>query len=238
MRHGIKRAIARAHEMQSNGFDKAAINHGERLMLANPRRTALLAMALTVAFAGLVGCSDDGKPTKVLGEVIERSGASDAPGSSTSTTAPPTTVAPTTPTTAAPPASAPPATNPPAPPTTAQRITPSPTNPAPAPTAAPAAPPIIEWSYQVPEGSTATATIDGPSGHISKQVVNGGAVFDGLVEGTYELLLEVDTPTPPTDTTGATVGPSSTMSRGRVEGHDGDHVFIDCTGYGDCGGVS
>jgi hypothetical protein len=218
--------------MQSNGFDKAAIDHGERVMLGYQRRTAVLAMAVAVALAGLVGCSDDGKPTKVLGEVIERSGASDASAApaSTSTTAAPTTTTAPTPTTAAPA------------PTTAQPITPAPTTPAPepdpGPTEAPAPPPIIEWRYQVPEGSTATATIDGPSGHIVKQIVNGGAVFDGLLEGTYEMVLEVDTPTPPTDTTGATLGPASTTSRGRAEVHAGDHVFIDCTGYGDCNGVA
>ncbi|MEY2407110.1 MAG: hypothetical protein QOG39_2026 [Acidimicrobiaceae bacterium] len=189
-------------------------------MLSNHRRMVLSACALAMAVATLGACSDS-KPTRVLGETIERSGSS----ASASSSSPAPTSAPTTTTTA-------PAVT--APTTTA---TPTTTTAAAPPTEAPLPPPIIEVDYQAPDGSTAVASIDGPSGHFDQALDSGVAVFDGLDEGVYDIVVSVNTPTPPTDTTGATVGPSNASSRGRVEVHPGDHAVISCTGYADCSGL-
>ena len=82
----------------------------------------------------------------------------------------------------------------PRPPTTAPTVTAPtatapPTTDAPTPTDAPLPPPVIEIDYQVPEGSTGTATIDGPSGHLERALDTGVAVFDGLPEGVYDIVV-------------------------------------------------
>jgi hypothetical protein len=207
-------------------------------MVSSVRRTILATCAMAMALGAFGACSDDGKPTKVLGEVIERSAASASPSTtagpsipstttapSTTTTAPaPSTTAAPTPTTAAPRATQPPATSPP--------------DTEPPPTEATLPPPVIQVVYQVPEGSTATAAIDGPSGHIEKPIDSGSARFEDLAEGVYEIVVTVVTQPPPTDGSGSTIGPANSESRVRVEVHNGDTATMTCSGYADCNGTA
>jgi hypothetical protein len=188
-------------------------------MVSSTRRTIFAICAMAVALGALGACSNDAKPTKVLGEVIERSGASASSSTSppsTTTTAPaPTTTAAPDPTTAAPPGTSPQPTDPPA-------------------TEAPLPPPVIEVDYQVPNGSTATASVDGPSGHLEQPLDSGVARFENLAEGVYEIVVSVVTNPPATDGSGSTIGPANSESRVRVEVHPGDTAVMSCTGYADC----
>jgi hypothetical protein len=86
----------------------------------------------------------------------------------------------------------------------------------------------------VPEGSSATASIDGPSGHLEQPLDFGVARFEGLQEGVYDIVVSVVTQPPPTDGTGSTVGPANSDSRVRVEVHAGDTAVMSCRGYADC----
>ena len=204
-------------------------------MVRSRRRAILATCALAMALGALGACSDD-KPTKVLGEVIERSAASASPTSTApsspttagpaapTTTASVTTTAAPSPTTAAPPATSPPATSPP-------QTSPPDTDP---PQTLP--PPVIQVLYQVPDGSTGNAAIDGPSGHLAQPLDSGVATFENLQEGVYEIVVSVDTNPPPTDGSGSTIGPAHSESRARVEVHAGDTATMRCSGYADCDG--
>ncbi len=144
--------------------------------------------------------------TSVLGEEIVRS--------TTTTTAP----ADTTTTTAAP------APQDEAPPTTVAPVTHPTVKPSPA---------TIEVDYQPADGSTATATIDGPNGTHTKSLDSGAAIFGSLPAGTYNVTVTVTTPS-----NDPSIGDSQEILNGdNIEVGPGDHATVTCNDANGCTGV-
>ncbi|HEV3227700.1 MAG TPA: hypothetical protein VGZ52_12725 [Acidimicrobiales bacterium] len=108
----------------------------------------------------------------------------------------------------------------------------TPTTPAPTPQATQPAPASIEVEYQPHEGSTASATIDGPNGAHSKSLASGAAIFGELPSGTYHVTITVDTPSGD-----PTVGDARQIINGKdVHVEPGDRATIACDDNG-CAGT-
>jgi hypothetical protein len=108
------------------------------------------------------------------------------------------------------------------------------TAPAPPPPPAPA-PGSITVHYEPADGSTATATIDGPSGSHSKSLDSGPATFHGLAAGTYQVTITIDSADSTDPADGAAIGSArQILNGGSVDVADGDHVVVSCDDSG-CG---
>ena len=90
----------------------------------------------------------------------------------------------------------------------------------------------IEIDYQPNDGDTATATIDGPDGSLSKSLDGGSALFNGLTAGTYAITITVDSaPVAPSDGTG--IGTARQIANGQqVHVEAGEHAVISCDDNG------